>query len=263
MYDFSEDAFSDLAPGQAVTSIINIAALHDLRGGDYTVSTAGAILYATPNTTEIAGSIAYDSNVLRLSISDDDIGMVQRAVPVIEKRIVLSGCSGSEDQEQRQALGQLASVAALAAQAARSGRGTKFQEFFKTTDPGATESVAARYDAVAHEARSMTMGAATYFCDDRLNHCSPNALGYSIPSQNLIANCPLYYTLSSLSRVCGYQDQTTTALHEITHSPAVFSPGTQDYAFGLAASMQLSSAEALLNADTYALYANGTYSMAG
>lgn len=51
----------------------------------------------------------------------------------------------------------------------------------------------------------------------------------------------------------------TTTLHEYTHAPAVFSPGTEDNAYGYSASTSLSSSAAVLNADTYALYANGKF----
>lgn len=40
-------------------------------------------------------------------------------------------------------------------------------------------------------------------------------------------------------------------------APAVYSPGTDDYGYGYANSVALSSSQAVLNADSYALYANG------
>ena len=56
---------------------------------------------------------------------------------------------------------------------------------------------------------------------------------------------------------CHAQDRATTTLHEETHAPAVYSPGTQDNGYGYAAATALSSSRAVLNADSYALYANG------
>ena len=257
MYDFSEDAFTTLAPGEAFTSVINIAALHDVSGGDYTISTAGAIPYAALNTTVIDGSISYTSNILALTLSNDDIGMVPRAVPFLDKRTILTSCSGAEDAQHRQALGQAVGVAGLAAQAARFGDTSLFEMFFKTTDEVIRQEVAARFEAVSLEASSTTSGVTTYYCEDEFGYCSSNTLAYALPSQNLIANCPLYYTLSSLTRYCGDQDQTTTALHEFTHTPGVFGPGTQDLAYGLRATLRLTTEQALLNADSFALYANG------
>jgi deuterolysin len=257
MYDFSEDAFTTLQPGESFTSAVNIAALHDVTGGEYTISTIGAIPYAAADTTEIAGSVLYESNVLTLSLSEDDIAIVSRAVPLLEKRTILRSCSGTQDTQHRAALSQLISVAQSAANAARSGSSTKFAEFFRTTTTTARSNVAARYDAIARESSSTTSGATNYYCTDPYGYCSPNVLAYALPSQNLISNCPAYYTLTTFTSTCRQQDKVTTALHEFTHTPGVFSPGTQDYAYGYSASTALSSTQALNNADTYALYANG------
>jgi deuterolysin len=257
MHSFSEDAFTTLEPGEAFMSVINIAALHEVSGGEYTVSTVGAIPFATLNTTDIAGSVAYESNVLPLALSDDDVAVVPRAVPLLDKRTILRSCSGSQGSEHRQSLSQLIDVARFSADAARNGDAATFQEFFKTTASTARENVAARYDAIAREASSTTSGSTTYYCTDPYGYCSPNTLAYTLPSQNVIANCPIYYDLSILSSVCRQQDQVTTALHEFTHAPGVFGPGTQDFAYGYSASTRLSASRAIQNADTYALYANG------
>ena len=257
MFDFSEDAFTTLAPGEAFTSVINIAALHEVSGGDYTGSTAGAIPYAAIDTTEIEGANSYASNVLPLTLSDDDIGMVPRAVPFLDVRTNLRSCSGVEEDQHTQALGQCVHVAGLAAQAARFGDSNTFQAFFKTTDEDVKQLVAARFEAVSLEASTTSSGATTYHCEDQFNYCSPNTLAYALPSRNLIANCPLYYTLSPLSSNCGDQDQTTTTLHEFTHTPGVFGSGTQDLAYGLRAALRLDTQQALINADSFALYANG------
>lgn len=43
----------------------------------------------------------------------------------------------------------------------------------------------------------------------------------------------------------------------MTHAPGVYAPGTDDNGYGYAAATALSSAKAVANADSYALYANG------
>jgi deuterolysin len=259
MHDLSEDAFTTLEPGHSFTSVINIAALHEVKGGDYAVSTDGAIPYAATNTTEIEGSVAYESNLLTLTLSEDDIAVVPRAVPVLDRRTILTSCSGTEDTEHRSALSQMVNLATTVSKAASSGSATKFSEFFKTTSSATRQNVAARYAAISREAASTTSGATRYYCDDPYAYCDSYTLAYTLPSHNLVVNCPLYYSLPTLSRVCRQQDQVTTALHEFTHAGAVYSPGTQDYAYGYSASTRLSSAQAVLNADTYALYANGEF----
>jgi hypothetical protein len=83
-------------------------------------------------------------------------------------------------------------------------------------------------------------------------------LAYTLPSQNVIAYCNIFFTaLPALSGTCHAQDQATTILHEETHAPAVYSPGTQDNGYGYTAATSLSSSQAVANADSYALYANG------
>jgi Deuterolysin metalloprotease (M35) family. len=90
------------------------------------------------------------------------------------------------------------------------------------------------------------------------NSCETNVLAYTLPSQNVIANCDIYYSdLPALTNKCHNQDQATTTLHEFTHAPGVYSPGTEDNGYGYSAATALSSADAVLNADSYALYANG------
>lgn len=42
-------------------------------------------------------------------------------------------------------------------------------------------------------------------------------------------------------------------------APGVYSPGTDDLGYGYANAQRLTSAQAVLNADTYALYANAIY----
>jgi deuterolysin len=118
--------------------------------------------------------------------------------------------------------------------------------------------VAARLRAVANECGSTTSGATTQYCTDVYKACDESTLAYTAPADNVVVNCPLYFNyLPILSKTCHAQDMATTTVHEYTHAPAVFGPGTEDNAYGYSASTALSSAAAVLNADTYALYANG------
>ena len=134
--------------------------------------------------------------------------------------------------------------------------------------------------AVANECGSTSSGATDYYCTDVYGYCSSNVLAYTIPSNNIVVNCPIYYTairkwtfdkhsflvqywsrkfIAALTSTCHAQDQATTTLHEFTHAPGVYSPGTQDNGYGYSAATALSASRALANADSYALYANGMY----
>jgi deuterolysin len=86
-------------------------------------------------------------------------------------------------------------------------------------------------------------------------------LAYTLPSANVFAYCASFFNqLTPLTRQCYGQDQATTVLHESTHAPAVYSPGTVDNAYGYSASVRLNSAQSVANADSYALYAGGKLS---
>jgi deuterolysin len=254
--DLPEDAFTTLEPGEAFTSVIDIAPLHELSEGDYTVSTVGAIPYATLGTTEISSAVSYKSNVLDLTVSGSDIGLVPRAVPFLDSRATPQGCSGSQEAEFSLALQHVVGLATFAALEARFGDARRFDQFFHSFDEAARNAVSARFDSIAREANVASRGSTNFQCTDAFGFCDSNTLSYSIPSQNLVGNCPLYYTLASLSWTCGGQDQTGTTLHEMSHLPSVSNPVTQDFAFGAAASSQLSPEQAILNADTYVFYAN-------
>jgi len=119
--------------------------------------------------------------------------------------------------------------------------------------------VTARLKAVADECNSSTSGVTSYHCRDTYRGCTnSNVLAYTVPSQNYIVNCPLYFNaLQPLAKRCHQQDQATTTLHEMTHAPKVFIPGTDDKGYGYAAASKLDSTQALNNADTYALFTNG------
>jgi len=149
----------------------------------------------------------------------------------------------------------LSAVASRARTAATGGTNSQFQTFFKTTSTSTKNTVTARLNAVA-SAAAVGAGSVEYFCTDPLGFCDPDVLAYTVPSEEIIANCDIYYTeIPANTNTCHAQDQWTTSLHELTHAPAVFSPGTQDLGYGFSAATSLSTSQAVLNADTYALYA--------
>ncbi|MAD87037.1 MAG: hypothetical protein CL912_29110 [Deltaproteobacteria bacterium] len=91
-----------------------------------------------------------------------------------------------------------------------------------------------------------------------LDKAHTNIHSYAIPSLNLVNNCPIFFNYATSTSGCSYGiDGAGTTIHEFTHTPAVYSPGTQDYAYGYAASTRLTSAQSLANADNFALYAKG------
>ncbi|KAB8231396.1 Deuterolysin metalloprotease family-domain-containing protein [Aspergillus alliaceus] len=258
-HNLSEDALTTLAPGATFEDEFDTASTCDLtKGGSVTISSSGIV--STVKNSSFNGHIPFTSNKLTIDVDAAAAALVTKAVRLLNRRTMLTDCLGSRLPTMMTALSNTVSLANAAAEAATSGSASRFLEYFKTNSSEARSTVAARLSAVANEANSTSSGRTSYYCADLFGYCSPNVLAYTIPSYNIIANCDIYYTaLSALTGSCHAQDQATTSLHEFTHAPGVYSPGTEDYAYGYEAATALNASQALLNADTYALFANAVY----
>ncbi|KAL8836294.1 MAG: hypothetical protein Q9170_002967 [Blastenia crenularia] len=258
----TDDAFATLAAGATLESTFELAAVIDLSaGGVFDVVAEGAVPLAAAGSTELSGAkLNFRSNMLSIKVDGAAAARVKPAVQPPDTFTVVSSCSGTQGTSLLNALSRAVTLSNNAANAAASGSAAKFQEYFKTTAASARTTVANRFRGVAAQAGSTTSGGTRYYCTDPYGYCSPNVLAYTVPSQNVIANCPIYYSaLPLLTSQCHAQDQTTTSIHEFTHAPATYSPGTQDNGYGYAAATALTSSQAILNADSYALYANAIY----
>ncbi|CAL8584866.1 hypothetical protein XPA_010449 [Xanthoria parietina] len=260
--DLSEDVFATLAPGATLENTFELAAVTDLSaGGAFEVVAEGAVPLASAGSTQLSGSeVTFRSNKLSIAVDGAAAARVAPAVHLLDDRTIVTSCGGSQGAALNTALANAQRLSNAAATAAQSGSATKFQEYFKTTASSTRNTVAARFRGVAAQAGSTTNGGTRYYCGDPYGYCSPNVLAYTLPSQNIIANCPIYYSnLPALTNQCHRQDQATTTIHEFTHAPATYSPGTLDNGYGYAAATALSPSQALNNADSYALYANAIY----
>ncbi|KAA8642049.1 hypothetical protein EYZ11_005587 [Aspergillus tanneri] len=256
MNGLTKEAITSLAAGSSIEDEFDIASTSDLaQGGTITINSHGLVPLVKDN--KVTGYIPYQSNDLQLDIDGTKAAKVTKAILHNLRRTTLADCSGETQSALEKALTNAADLANKAAEAAESGDASKFQEYFKVTDDQTRKTVAERLRAVAKEASSTSGGATTYHCKDTQGYCEPNVLAYTLPSQNLIANCDIYYSeLPPLADQCHAQDQATTSLHEFTHAPGVYEPGTEDLGYGYDAATKLSAKDALNNADTYALYAN-------
>lgn len=251
------EALTTLAAGETLEDEFDIAATSDLsRGGPVTLRSSG--LVPLVNDGAVSGYLPYRSNDLRFEVDAAKVAQAVKAIKPLSRRTEMSCSNSSRQAALNQALSNTVSLANAAAEAALTGSGSKFSEYFKTTANSTRQVVAGRLRAVAKEAQSTSSGATKYYCSDEYGYCETNVLAYTLPSQNVIANCDIYYSyLPALASTCHDQDQATTALHEFTHAPGVYSPGTEDLGYGYAAATSLSAKETLMNADSYALYANG------
>jgi deuterolysin len=256
----TDDALTTLAAGASFEDEFDIASTADLtEGGIFTLHTDGVVPLMKHN--QVSGYLPYDSNELEVEVDAAKAANVAPAInfAALERRTRVASCSGSRLNALSTALRNTVSLANAAASAASSGSSARFQEFFKTTSSSTRSTVAARFRAIASEASSQSSGGTTYYCTDPYGYCDSNTLAWCLPSNNIIANCDIYYSaLPALTGTCYAQDQATTSLHEFTHARAVVNPNTQDYGYGYRASTALSASQALQNADTYALFANGT-----
>jgi deuterolysin len=255
-----EEVFKTIMAGETLEVEIEMAELYELtETGTYSVSTAGNFLYAEEGSTELTGELLpYTSEAITVDVDSEKAAKIETAVARLTKRtIVQADCTGTRGTAIRSAISSCRSIATAAANAAAGG-GARFQTFFKTAS---TATVAARFRAVANDCGSTTGGVTRTYCTDVYGACSSGVLAYTLPSANLFGYCPIFFNnLPALSGTCYGQDRATTVLHESTHAPGVFSPGTVDNAYGYTASIRLTAAQALANADSYALFASGMYS---
>jgi deuterolysin len=257
----SDEVLTSLAPGASFEDEFDIAATSDLSsGGPVTIRSEGIVPLVTDKS--VTGSLPYTSNELTIDVDGVEAAKIETVgaqLSKLSKRTRVSSCSGTRATALQTALRNAASLATRAASAATRG-GSTFTTFFKSDSSSTRNAVAARLRAVASEASSTSSGSTTYYCTDVYGYCSSNVLAYTLPAYNIIANCDIYYSyLPALTGTCYAQDQATTTLHEFTHAPGVYSPGTDDFAYGYDASTALSASQALNNADSYALYANAVY----
>ena len=249
----STDDFITLGAGETKEVTVETAALHTLTdGGDFDVFAQGLLPYAEANSTELAGNLPYDSNKLSMAVDGTLAATVAKAIT--KRTVVGSSCTGTKLSAIRTALSNCASLASAAATSATAG--TKLDTYFKSTSSSTKSTVAARLRAVSSDCGG-SGSATTTNCNDPYQGCSSNVLAYTVPSQNFITYCDIFFNqLPALSSTCHGQDQATTVLHEETHAPGVYSPGTDDLGYGFAAASKLTTSQALNNADTFALYAN-------
>jgi deuterolysin len=250
-----------IAPGQTIGRKIDIAEIYDTPTGNYDIAAAGTFPYAEANSTALTGhALSFTSNKINVDIDGDVAAKVDfRIYRSVSSRTDLSSdCTGDQLSAVSAALSNCEKLASAASNTAANGDGTIFSTYFKTES--ARPDVAARLKAVAEDCASQNSGATTTSCSDTYQGCSSQVLAYTVVQRDAVVLCPAFFELlPPLANGCHAQDQATTIIHENTHAPAVYSPGTSDNGYGYAAATSLSSSQALANADSYALYANAIY----
>ncbi|PLB37654.1 Metalloprotease [Aspergillus candidus] len=183
------------------------------------------------------------------------------AIPPMIRResdLKIESCTTSQQAVVEAAVQRAASVAKAAADAAVNGDANIFEEFFRTTDTASRQDVAARFEAIANEASNFGSGNVTFNCgnDEKQGVCRKGVLAYALSGSNKVVTCPDWYKIVAATDNCGGTDQGTAMVHELSHLSVVYSPGTGDFAYKYNDLVQLSADKAVLNADTYSLYAS-------
>ncbi|CZT25770.1 related to Neutral protease 2 homolog SNOG_10522 [Ramularia collo-cygni] len=261
MKDPIETQFLPILPGQTIDTIIDMAELYDMEVSDrYTIQARGSLPFAELGSTRLTGlSLPYASNVISMDVDGAEAAKVPYAVLNLRQKRAELECSSERNAILKQARESCAMLAGNAAKAAQSGR--LMQEYFKSTSDSVVSQVVQRFNAVAEECASNSAPSkSSVSCTDVNELCSkPGYIAYTNPSSNVITYCDIFYEgLGALTGQCGVQDQANTVVHETTHCPDVFSPYTLDYAYGPAVT-NLNSDQAVLNADTYRMYAGAIF----
>jgi deuterolysin len=195
----SSNDFVTLAAGEKKEVTVETAALHTLNdGGDFDVFAKGVLPYAEEGSTELAGTLNYESNKLAMNIDGAQAAKVTKAIT--KRTVVGSSCTGTKLSAIRTALSNCAKLASAAATSAAAG--TKLDTYFKSTASSTKNTVSARLRAVSSDCGSSSSTTTTN-CNDPYNGCSSNVLAYTVPTANFITYCPIFFSeLPALARTC-------------------------------------------------------------
>jgi deuterolysin len=146
--DLRSEDFLTLAAGAKKVFSVETAALHTLDdGGDFDVFAQGALPFANANSTELTGSLDYESNKLKMKINGTEAATVTKAIA--KRSTVDTNCNRHQRKAIRTALSNCQRLASSAATAAAAG--TKLSTYFNSTTPSTRHAVYARLHSIASE----------------------------------------------------------------------------------------------------------------
>ncbi|PYI04776.1 deuterolysin metalloprotease family protein [Aspergillus sclerotiicarbonarius CBS 121057] len=255
------DALTTIPAGESLVDEFDIASTLDITdSGPITIHTSG--LVPITSDSEITSYIPYTSNTLTINIDAAKAATVPKALtitPSLHRRTRLSNCDANQDALMRAALDNAMRMSLAAANEAWIGSAARMEEYFKSSSEETRSLVANRLAYIAAEASLINADRTTYYCSDTFQLCNNRTLAYTVPEWNVVVNCPLYWRLMPMQTTCHAQDQANTIIHEFSHAPGVYAPGTDDLGYGYKAGMRLTRDQALRNADTYTLFANAVF----
>lgn len=255
-----DSAFEVIAPGQSIGRSWDVASNHDLsNGGTFSLYTAGSISYASPGSTDIAGTVSFQSNPVTTEVDGQRASSVHSAYQSRFKRQILqSGCTAAQTAAIEAAF-PVCAARATAAAAAALGNTTKIKEYFKNDTPAIRSTVSGVFTKIAAECASTSAGFSKLHCNDVARNCAGGVIAYANPypaTNAYVVYCPSWFSVMPVKRkICHADDQPFVTMHELTHLTQI--KGTSDYGtYGYAGTMRLSAAQNLNHADSYALFSN-------
>ncbi|OBR14749.1 Neutral protease 2 [Colletotrichum higginsianum IMI 349063] len=262
-YDALKPSHFQLLPaGESLNITIDPAKVHLFeKSGTYSVTAQGLIPAALAPLTDFSHpAIAFKSNTVSIEVDADAAASRLVTAALVERTNLQPGCNETTLDASTKSLSNCQALALAAAADAADPASKRFVEYFRTNSSEARDVVVARFRSVAEECGTTDTGVSRYFCYDYYGICEIEGPlnAYTLWQFNTVVMCPLFYGLPPLPVGCHRQCQATTTIHEITHCEGVYAPHTNDYAYAYDASVALPLERALLNADNYSLYANGT-----
>ncbi|CAH0058870.1 unnamed protein product [Clonostachys solani] len=259
-YDMLEDsAFQDIDAGQTAEVTFDVGQIRDLSsGGTFDISATGSIPFANQGSNTLVGVFPYVSNKIQADVDGQQAGR-SRLVLDQKRTIVKPDCVGTNLTVVRAALRNCASLAQTATQAASFGPDARMLKYYKAVDKATRGVVAGVFEKVKNECLTFDSGVSSLYCSDRFNSCAEGVLAYTVAQASYMVYCNLYLTRLPLnSQSCNGQSQSNTIVHEVTHLSQI--KGTNDYGgYGIASVQNLTAAQNINHADTYALFAQSIF----
>ncbi|KAI1354608.1 Deuterolysin metalloprotease family-domain-containing protein [Xylaria sp. FL0043] len=259
--NMAPEMFQTIQPGETVTSSVNAATTYKLAGVESAqVAALQGFHYVTgtaaPKSLKETEFCEVTSNSMTIIPDQSKVAeehLSARAEPVFNSRIQkrnvkYSSCTSSQTSTLQTAVSDAISMSSKAATAA-STAAYYFTTWFKST------SEESKVRSIYTDVTGVQTTSPTISCTDTYRGCTDgSALLYTVPSANVVVPCPNngFYSFPELADNCQDDDYDKggSILHEFTHLY-----GTDDYAYGQSAALQLSAAQAAANADTYEIYA--------
>lgn len=251
----TEDSFTKIPSGKSIEVTFDVAMAYDLSTtGQYGIQATGVFSFAEESSTELVGSIPYESNKLDLSI-DGEVAAAARTAFLAKRTHIQSDCQGGKFSSVDAARARCYYVSVKAQRAAASGSGAKLREYFKSDSQHVRNTVAGVFGRVAAECRSNRGGNSRTHCADIRNYCSGNIAAYTLPGPDFMVYCEHYFrALPQMTKTCRAADRGIVFIHEATHLRSI--KGTEDFGgYGYNFIRSLNGAQNLNHADTYSLYA--------